>query len=114
MSTEEALQKIAEFDHPFTVGEGGSLADARDVYAPEVYHDPDGDIEIISDEWEALTGFTGQYSYNGAVMHASEYLGGGLARHVLDNPGTYVVVAVEVLDDHDHPAGWAILRKKEG
>jgi len=62
-----------------------------------------------------LTGYTGQYGYHGAVMHASEYIGGGLADDILSTPGTYVVVVVNVEDDEAdefaEPAGWAILRQ---
>jgi hypothetical protein len=62
--------------------------------------------------WEPLSGYTGQYGYNGAVMHASEYLGGRLAADILDDPGVYVVVTVEVMPTDDEPepfpAGWAV------
>lgn len=92
------LQKIAEFDHPFRVTADGTLEDSglNYVWAPEVYHDPENDIEIHGDGWEALTGYTGQHGYDGAVMHASEYLGGRLADDILATPGIYVAVVVEV------------------
>ena len=97
MSTHKALQDIAEFDHPFTVTGAGAVEDAPSgVYAPEVYHSETTDIEIMGDGWEALTGYTGQYSYNGAVMHASEFIGGKLADDILSTPGTYVVTVVSV------------------
>jgi hypothetical protein len=136
-ATAEDLQRIAEFDHPFTVHADGSLSDdgVDGVYAPDVFHDDAADITIDgaagtrANGWEALTGYTGQWSYNGAVMHASEYLGGGLARDILAEPGVYVVVVVNVHpgdddpdgefdpDDGDgelpEPAGWAILRRVE-
>lgn len=116
----EKLRTQVEFDCPFEVGISGMLyprAD-REVYAPEVYH-VDGeqhprDVEVLSDEWETFSvGYTGQWSYNGAVMHASEYLGGRLADDILTNPGVYVVVSVEDPDDHDSPAGWTVLKLKE-
>jgi len=113
-ATETQLQEIADFDHPFVVAEDGSLSDAHGIHAPEVLNDDDEDLIVASDEWEALKGYTGQYGYNGAVMHPSEYLGGGLARDILATPGTYVCVVVDVLptdDDEDpDPAGWAVLR----
>lgn len=46
-------------------------------YAPAVSYDPnqglliDGETEKVGG-WEALTGFTGQYGYNGPIMHTSE------------------------------------------
>src|SRR3954471_10532989 len=114
-ATEENLQKIADFDHPFVVGVDGSLYDATSAFAPEVYHSETTDIEIMADGWEALSGFTGQYSYHGPVMHSSELLSGRIAKHILATPGLYVVVAVEVMpendEDHPAPAGWAVLRR---
>ena len=110
-----ALQAIADFEHPFIVNHDGTLSDAVGVYAPEVYHDSANDVEVYGDNWEPLTGYTGQYSYNGAVMHSSEYIGGRLARDILETPGTYVVVVVNVHADADgfepEPAGWAILKQ---
>jgi len=115
MSTYKALRDLADFDHPFVVTKEGILEDAPEgVYAPSVYHDDDEDVMIDGDGWEALTGFTGQYGYNGAVMHASEFIGGGLAEAVLTTPGVYVAVVVNVLDDAEgesEPAGWAVLRQ---
>lgn len=94
--------RSVEFDSPFTVTAAGELADApAGIYAPEVYHDESTDITMSGAEttWEALTGYTGQHSYSGAVMHASEYLGGRLAADILETPGVYVVTSVEVLPE---------------
>ena len=113
MSTHAELQAIADFDHPFTVSDDGTLSDAHDVYAPEVYHSETDDIEIDGiagrrgETWEALYGYTGQYSYNGAVMHSSEFLGGGLADDILSTPGTYVVVVVECESVVTYPHEWS-------
>jgi len=114
-----ALRRV-EFDVPFTVGHSGNVYNpaTRDVHAPSVWHDETDDIVIDGEGWEALTGYTGQYSYNGAVMHASEQLSGRLADDILTTPGTYVLVVVEVLEDdgedtgeYPEPAGWAVLRR---
>lgn len=72
---------------------------------------------IAPDGWEYLTGFTGQYSYNGNTMHPSEFIGGRLADHILSNPGYYVAVEIDALDwsiegttdIHAEPIGWGIL-----
>lgn len=91
------LNSRVEFDSAFGVDVDGNIIDAPNVYAPRVEHSDTEDIYIDSDEWEAFSiGYTGQYSYNGAVMHADEYLGGALAAAILSTPGTYVVTAVEV------------------
>lgn len=89
------------------------------MYAPDVYHSEENDVEIFDDGWEALTGFTGQDGYNGAVNHASEFVGREIARELVrlaeDEPQTYVMVTVEVASEVEGrdaiPAGWAILRK---
>ena len=104
-----------EFEHPFTVHADGSVTDAPSgVYAPEVLHSEEDDIEIFGAGWVALTGYTGQYGYHGAVMHASEQFAGGIAEDVIAEPGTYVLVVVEVMPEDDdpepEPAGWAVLR----
>jgi hypothetical protein len=112
----------ADFDTPFTVGRSGAvhLNQGTTTPVPTVTHDDEDDILLdgaphkLSDTWEVFSiGYTGQYSYNGGVMHASEYMGGRLLDDILDTPGTYVIVAVEVDDDPDHPAGWTVLKLKE-
>jgi len=137
-----ALSHMMEFDHPITVGADGVARDEHPegLWAPEALHD--GPADVLLDgvpwrehrDWELLTGYTGQYVYNGAVLHASEFIGGGLARDILATPGVYVAVAVECEpsdDDGDRwpgdsaaareadyadgtwrpePAGWAIAR----
>lgn len=116
----EELRKIADFDHPFRVNGDGTLASAPLFHAPSVYHieEGSGDVEIDGDGWETFSdGYTGQYSYSGPVMHASEYLGGRLADDILEAPGVYVVTSVEVLptdeDPEPFPAGWIVLRLAE-
>ena len=109
-----------EFGHVFTLHPDGTITEPRGIYAPDVCHDDATDITIDGKGWRALTGMTGQYGYNGAVMHASEYIGKGIADYLLelaaDEPQTFVVVVVECLPDEDEdedadvePAGWAIL-----
>lgn len=104
-----------EFEHVFTVDDMGRVTDAEGIYAPAVWHSDTDDVEIEGDDWEPLTGWTRQDGYRGAVMHASEQFAGSLRDWVLENPGTYVLVVVEVMpeDDEDwdvEPAGWAVLR----
>lgn len=109
-----------EFDHVFTLHPDGTVTDGSG-HAPEVFHDDETDIVIFGAGWTALTGMTGQYAYNGAVMHSSEYIGKRIADYLLelaqDEPLTFVVVVVECLPDNDdddpEPAGWAILLRDE-
>lgn len=116
------LNRALEFDCPIVVHAGGRIEPGpANVHAPDVFHDELADMLIDgiphgdSPTWEALTGYTGQWSYNGPVMHASEYVGGRLADDILNEPGVYVVVVVNVEPDElepidPEPAGWAILR----
>lgn len=113
-----------EFDHVFRITPKGCVDGPERVYAPDVYNDPDGDITIDAmegDEWTALTGRTGQYGYHGAVMHPSEYIGGNLARDIIEmsaeadeegSPLLWTVVTVVDSDDDEDDMGWAVLYLK--
>lgn len=113
---------------------GGEPVRVDTQWAPEVYHDPAGDVTIDSEEWECLTGLTGQYCYHGAVMHSSEFVGGFLAEVIVETATgaaedgkrcVFAIVVVNVFpeDDPDYdpdnpedsespePAGWAIAYK---
>ena len=108
-----------EFDHVFTLHPDGSITEPKDVWAPDVYDDPDGDIIIDGRGWRALTGMTGQDRYHGAVMHQSEFIGKGIADYLqelaADEPQTFTVVVVRDADgDLDAADGWAILYRVEG
>lgn len=85
-------------------------------YVPESLPDDVSDEElsrIVSDVdgWTLLSGFTGQYGYRGPVMHASETIGGGLARHILSTPGDYAVATVDDIDTGE-PSGWVVLYRE--
>lgn len=112
----KSLNELIEFDCPFRVTEDGQVETGplEGVYAPEVYHDDETDVVIDGDGWWAWSsGYTGQWSYNGPVMHASEYIGGHMERDLLDDPGVYVVTSVETLDDSEENAGWIVLKREE-
>lgn len=122
------LNELMEFDRVLQVTPKGIL-----IYRPDVniYADlnvtKDGTDEFeLSEGWTLLTGFTGQHGYNGPVMHPSEFVGGGLERHIRETPGYYVVLIVEGRCDYDgstecdpevgcscEPAGWAIAYREE-
>lgn len=112
-----------EFDCPVQVHADRSVTIAQEIYAPEIYVDCDSDGQISNEHestmveyvrsqgWELMTGYTGQYSYSGPVMHSSEYIGGRIAEAILSEPGIYVSLAVEILDDSEEPAGWVVAKK---
>ncbi|QNJ57168.1 hypothetical protein L3Y21_gp098 [Gordonia phage Rabbitrun] len=116
-----ALTDVMEFGHPITVLPDGRVFDASrfGVDAPEsAYDGSDDEHEFVHVEgweeqgWELLRNWTGQYGYNGPVMHPSEFIGGRLAAHILTNPGHYVAIVVNGDDpDDDEPTGWAIAHK---
>lgn len=112
--TAKTLDDAVDFDSPFRVVGDGTIERAEHVFAPEVIHvENEHEPEISGSGWEFVDGYSGQYGYSGPVMHASEFLGGRMAEDVLDQPGVYVVCSVEVLDDPENPAGWALLRRNE-
>jgi hypothetical protein len=125
-----SLNEIMEFDHIIRVNADGTITEDLDMSTMDsgsyfdLAVDEDGtDIFDMSAGWTLLSGFTGQYGYNGPVMHASEYVGGGLERHIRETPGYYVVLIVNALETHcedcaefehaiaDEPAGWAVAYK---
>lgn len=94
------LNAFMEIDHVIAVHADGTVTDGpAGIYAPDLMH-VDGaqhphDVENVGSQgWELLTGFTGQHGYSGAVLHSSEFVGGGLERHILANPGLYVATVV--------------------
>lgn len=116
-----AKVRAQEFDVPFRIYPLGTFeGHVSGVYAPSVWHSYTEDIEIDSDAWEPLTGYTGQHGYRGACMHASEDFGPGMVADMWEaardagQPVTFVTVVIECYptdDDPDpEPAGWAILR----
>lgn len=115
-ATTDNLDGLVEWDAPFRIT-AGMLTLASDVYAPEVLNDENHDIYIEADGWTAFTGYTGQWSYSGAVMHPSEYIGGRLADAILEmaaEDSRTVFALVEVRDESGEypdgdPIGWAVL-----
>lgn len=115
IATVDTLDDLVEFNVPFTIDEQACFTTPFIIKAPETARlsdhvsGPADDIELDAPGWTPLVGFTGQYSYHGAIMHPSEYLGGGLAQHILEHPGTYVVLEVIDPDDLEAVVGWTIL-----
>lgn len=114
-ATPDTLNGLVEFDAPFMVRPDGTIdTHLPGIWAPEVYWDDDGPEISSREPWAPVNGYSGQDRYAGPVMHASEYLGGGMARDVLAAPGIYVLVVVTCLPDDDdpepEPAGWMLIR----
>lgn len=118
------LNARMEFGHVIRVHEDGTVSDPADVHGPEIVYlqlDADGqslddDFIDVPDGWTPMRGYTGQYGYNGPVMHSSEFIGGRMERDILSEPAFYVAVVVDGLpaedsSDEDMNIGWAVFRK---
>jgi hypothetical protein len=118
------LNDLMEFDHVIRVREDGVIEDQVDgVHAPEVHSETDGDGSILKDHeaemirsvkrqgWALLSGWTGQYSYNGVALHAGESIGGALEEHIRETPGLWVVCKIDV--DEGEPDGWVVAHREE-
>lgn len=121
--TRDNLNELMAFDHVVQVHADGTVTDAPATeYAPECYVEGDSDGQVHADPdmthsggWQLLAGYTGQYGYNGAIMHDSEYIGGRLADDILATPGYYVALVVADLNDETGgTVGWAVARKDVG
>jgi len=133
MQSTRALSDLMEFEHVIRVENGVATDRMPDgsrigLYAPECIHDGFTHIgETVERHiergtgWTLMEGYTGQYSYNGPVMHASEYIGGRMEQDILAQDGYYVALVCSVLGDDpdasedEEPAGWAVAyRSLEG
>lgn len=115
----DSLHDHVEFYSPFLVlpGNGAYTPVVRGVFylAPDVTHnEKTGAVSIWSDEWEAITGYSGQHGYSGPCMHPSEFLGGRMAGDVLDTPGVYVLVEPVDEDTLEGIDMWVLLKRKNG
>lgn len=122
--TLENLNSVMEFGHVIHVHSDGTVTEPRVFNPPEVvYRELDADGQCVDDEihdlpdgWTLLRGYTGQYGYNGPVMHPSEFIGGRLARDILSTPGMYAAVVVDGLEPEetgdDTNIGWAVAFKE--
>lgn len=128
--SERTLNDIMQFDHVIRVKNSVITEDnfPIPVFAPELMIGTDADGQILSEHerhmiqdakrygWDVQTGWSGQYSYSGPIMHTSEYIGGALADHIRETDGYWVVVAAECWPvnggDETEPAGWLLLHRE--
>jgi hypothetical protein len=119
--TPDKLNDVMRFDRVIRVGPDGTVtyASSERAYAPDLNaicgadgsHTSETDPELHRQArdagWTLESGWTGQYGYSGPCMHPSEFIGGGLAAHILATPGYWVAVVVYEDDDSD-PEHWAV------
>lgn len=128
---DQMLNDLMQMGHLIRVNADGSIEDEGlpsniKHVTPEsvdVEVDDDGQIldqhekDMIAEQgragWTFFTkGYSAQYRYTGPIMHPSEFIGGGLERDIREQPGYYVAVPVETMDDDEAPAGWAVLYRE--
>ena len=108
--TPDTLNEAMAFDSVIYSHGDGTVSDAHTMRSPYVYiaEQEDGTWvgEALDEPWALLDGFSGPH------MHASEYIGGGLARHILATAGFYVAVVITPVpldeDDDVEPDAWAV------
>ncbi len=131
--TADKLDDVMEFDHVIRVNADGTVTDRVEgaPYFDEAARcylvDPEAwlweDEFNLPEGWSLMNGYSGQQGYRGPVMHTSEYIGGGMARDILETPGDYVLLAVESDCGYTQefcseetgcdcePAGWVVATK---
>jgi hypothetical protein len=108
-----------DFDHVIEVLPDGSVIDGpKDLWAPGLN---EGELDRpyrngVQVPWEFFTtGYSGQDRYSGPIMHNSEFIGGGLERDILAQPGYYASIVCSWFpedDDEDQETdieGWAVV-----
>lgn len=123
------LDRFIAFNRPVRLGPGWDSDTAYvtelDMSASSVYVAVDsngqviGEPEIDDREWRFYSyGYSAQWGQRKSdpIMHPSEYVGGRLARDMVDDGGVYAVVEVEplYLDGVPHNPGefigWVVVR----
>lgn len=105
-----------EFDTAFAFN-GQHITVNRSIIIPSVYVDDTPDpstLTIESDQWQAITGFSGQHGYDGPIMHPSEQFSPNVLRSLYETHGTNAIYALTEVIDADDPdalVGWAILKR---
>lgn len=120
---DNSLNSLMQMDHVIRVDSGGLVwEDVTGVWAPEFYVDVDDDGQVMSDGiedmhaqierqgWEAVRGWS---VGAGAIMHESQFVGAGLAEHIIETPGLWVACVVHTIEDRDdNTAGWIVLHQE--
>jgi len=127
---EDTLSRLMEPDHVIRVDADGMVHnDVSAVCAPEFYAVVDDDGQYTDDTerdmaeqirrqgWEPEGGWSYQQGTTAQdyTMNDSEFIGGGLAEHIIQTPGLWVVCEVRTDEDEDdNYAGWAVMHQEVG
>lgn len=106
--TPDRLNEFMDFDCVIEVLPDGQVKYRPDLDGPSLRN---GEIEGSHDGWDLMGGYSGQDRYSGPIMHNSEFIGGGMARDILEKPGLYVSLVCywdREDEDSDNVEGWAV------
>ena len=112
------LNSVMEFDTVIYSAGNGYVETVTAIWSPELYFyldpsEPNGMYrQELTEPWELMNGYSGQYGYSGPVMHPSEFIGGKMATDILEQEGYYVAVTAsyERPDAEPDIDGWAVAR----
>ena len=115
----EELRTAVEFDAPFIVNKDRTVELSGNFGPDEVFIGRYSMDTELSKGWKFFT--DGNHTgYSGPVMNESAQLSGKLAEEILDSPGEYCVVIVNISEDEDDEefyhyvsdeiAGWAVVK----
>lgn len=93
---DKPLNDIMEIDHVVRVHRDGQITSGN-IGAPTEPDVLDGDLASSDGPWSLMRGYSGQELRNraeNAVLHNSEFIGGGLERDIRAVPGLYVALVM--------------------
>ena len=100
-------------DIAYSRGDGSELLvmPRSGYYAPDsIEYEESNDYTEQASPWEPVTGKTGQYGYDGPVMHESEVFAGSLEQWCREHAGVYTLTTVDDVETGE-PFGWMLLRR---
>ena len=101
--TAENLNSVMEFDHCIEVHADGTVSGCDEIFS-EMFdvtsYLKDAEAWLwetdvsLPEGWRLMNGYSGQQGYSGPEMHSSEFIGGRMARDILETPGRYIALVV--------------------
>ncbi|WP_157978327.1 MULTISPECIES: hypothetical protein [Nocardia] len=94
--TPDTLHEVMDLDQVIRVGLAGHICVESEVYAPEVFVDPEGVVHVepnAAGEWKPVTGCRWVEGHAAPMLlEAAGSVGRGLAEIILGRPGLYALV----------------------
>ena len=97
-----------DFDHVYAInGRGYIFEPPMTVYSPDVEFNPD--TRDAESTWDILSGHSGQWQYDGNVMHPSEQWGDWAVNALSELAGDSILLfTVLVVQYEDDAIGWCV------